>query len=155
MDPWTLNVRKLISIWIAVIEKLSGFCCSLYSRVIQLKYRWIRKCLVLFQVNNTIKWSSRWDYILESMPHTNIQWFSILNSLVIVLFLSGMVAMIMLRTLHKDIARYNQVNPLFYVTSCILLMQQVSCCCLCCFWHWKSSRFHCFVTFWNMLVFIC
>ncbi|KAJ4431373.1 hypothetical protein ANN_19970 [Periplaneta americana] len=63
-----------------------------------------------FVVNNTIKWSSRWDYILESMPHTNIQWFSILNSLVIVLFLSGMVAMIMLRTLHKDIARYNQID---------------------------------------------
>lgn len=36
--------------------------------------------------------------------------FSIMNSLVIVLFLSGMVAMIMLRTLHKDIARYNQVD---------------------------------------------
>ncbi|EFN74328.1 Transmembrane 9 superfamily member 2 [Camponotus floridanus] len=63
---------------------------------------------VKFVRNNTIKWSSRWDYILESMPHTNIQWFSILNSLIIVLFLSGMVAMIMLRTLHKDIARYNQ-----------------------------------------------
>ncbi len=44
------------------------------------------------------------------MPHTNIQWFSIMNSLVIVLFLSGMVAMIMLRTLHKDIARYNQID---------------------------------------------
>jgi transmembrane 9 superfamily protein 2/4 len=44
------------------------------------------------------------------MPHTNIQWFSILNSLIIVLFLSAMVAMIMLRTLHKDIARYNQVK---------------------------------------------
>ena len=43
------------------------------------------------------------------MPSANIQWFSILNSLVIVLFLSGMVAMILLRTLHKDIARYNQV----------------------------------------------
>ncbi|XP_042871776.1 transmembrane 9 superfamily member 2-like [Penaeus japonicus] len=56
------------------------------------------------------RWSSRWDYILDSMPHTNIQWFSILNSLVIVLFLSGMVAMIMLRTLHKDIARYNQID---------------------------------------------
>lgn len=65
---------------------------------------------VKFNPNNTIKWSSRWDYILESMPHTNIQWFSILNSLVIVLFLSGMVAMIMLRTLHKDIARYNQMD---------------------------------------------
>ena len=35
---------------------------------------------------------------------------SILNSLVIVVFLSGMVAMIMLRTLHKDIARYNQMD---------------------------------------------
>uniref|UniRef100_A0A8D3DE11 Transmembrane 9 superfamily member n=1 Tax=Scophthalmus maximus TaxID=52904 RepID=A0A8D3DE11_SCOMX len=63
---------------------------------------------VTFEENNSIKWASRWDYILVSMPHTNIQWFSIMNSLVIVLFLSGMVAMIMLRTLHKDIARYNQ-----------------------------------------------
>ena len=27
------------------------------------------------QQNAAIKWSSRWDYILESMPHTNIQWF--------------------------------------------------------------------------------
>uniref|UniRef100_A0A8C7DUZ0 Transmembrane 9 superfamily member n=1 Tax=Oncorhynchus kisutch TaxID=8019 RepID=A0A8C7DUZ0_ONCKI len=65
---------------------------------------------VTFEENNDIKWASRWDYILVSMPHTNIQWFSIMNSLVIVLFLSGMVAMIMLRTLHKDIARYNQVD---------------------------------------------
>ncbi|XP_022124982.1 transmembrane 9 superfamily member 2 [Pieris rapae] len=65
---------------------------------------------VHFIKNNTNKWSSRWDYILESMPQTNIQWFSILNSLVIVLFLSGMVAMILLRTLHKDIARYNQME---------------------------------------------
>uniref|UniRef100_A0AAX7UEP7 Transmembrane 9 superfamily member n=1 Tax=Astatotilapia calliptera TaxID=8154 RepID=A0AAX7UEP7_ASTCA len=69
---------------------------------------------VTFEEDNTIKWASRWDYILVSMPHTNIQWFRsedvIMNSLVIVLFLSGMVAMIMLRTLHKDIARYNQVD---------------------------------------------
>lgn len=27
------------------------------------------------QENNSIKWASRWDYILVSMPHTNIQWF--------------------------------------------------------------------------------
>ncbi|XP_039521682.1 transmembrane 9 superfamily member 2 isoform X2 [Pimephales promelas] len=65
---------------------------------------------VKFEQNNNIKWASRWDYILVSMPHSNIQWFSIMNSLVIVLFLSGMVAMIMLRTLHKDIARYNQMD---------------------------------------------
>uniref|UniRef100_UPI00358FFFF5 transmembrane 9 superfamily member 2-like isoform X1 n=1 Tax=Myxine glutinosa TaxID=7769 RepID=UPI00358FFFF5 len=63
---------------------------------------------ITFIKNDTISWASRWDYILESMPHSNIQWFSIINSLIIVLFLSGMVAMILLRTLHKDIARYNQ-----------------------------------------------
>jgi transmembrane 9 superfamily protein 2/4 len=33
-----------------------------------------------------------------------------MNSLVIVLFLSGMVGMILLRTLHRDIARYNQLD---------------------------------------------
>ncbi|XP_033638145.1 transmembrane 9 superfamily member 2-like [Asterias rubens] len=65
---------------------------------------------VNFVPNFEMRWASRWDYILESMPHTNIQWFSIMNSLVIVLFLSGMVAMIMLRTLHKDITRYNQMD---------------------------------------------
>uniref|UniRef100_A0A8C0S360 Transmembrane 9 superfamily member n=1 Tax=Canis lupus familiaris TaxID=9615 RepID=A0A8C0S360_CANLF len=66
---------------------------------------------VRFEENKNIRWASRWDYILESMPHTNIQWFSIMNSFVIILFLSGMVAMILLRTLHRDIIRYNQINP--------------------------------------------
>ncbi|WKY14534.1 hypothetical protein Q1695_000231 [Nippostrongylus brasiliensis] len=61
-------------------------------------------------VKTDVKWSSRWDYILDSIPHSNIQWFSIMNSLVIVLFLSGMVGMILMRTLHRDIARYNQLD---------------------------------------------
>jgi len=29
----------------------------------------------LFQENDEIKWSSRWDYILKSMPNTNNHWF--------------------------------------------------------------------------------
>jgi transmembrane 9 superfamily protein 2/4 len=64
---------------------------------------------VTFKGNDDIRWASRWDYILKSLPQTRIQWFSILNSLVIVIFLSGMVAMILLRTLHNDIARYNRM----------------------------------------------
>ncbi|KAL5661190.1 hypothetical protein ACJX0J_028315, partial [Zea mays] len=36
--------------------------------------------------------------------------FSIVNSLMIVLFLSGMVAMIMMITLYKDITNYNQLD---------------------------------------------
>ncbi|XP_070388474.1 transmembrane 9 superfamily member 2-like [Dermacentor albipictus] len=63
---------------------------------------------VTFVRNDRIRWSSRWDYILESMPQTEIHWFSIVNSVVIVLFLTGMVGMILLRTLHRDIARYNE-----------------------------------------------
>jgi len=56
-----------------------------------------------------IKWASRWDtYLL--MGDEQIHWFSIINSLMIVLFLSGMVAMIMMRTLHRDFNRYNAVE---------------------------------------------
>ncbi|KAH7281889.1 hypothetical protein KP509_35G001000 [Ceratopteris richardii] len=44
------------------------------------------------------------------MSDDQIHWFSIVNSLMIVLFLSGMVAMIMMRTLYQDIARYNQLE---------------------------------------------
>ncbi|URE21445.1 transmembrane 9 superfamily member [Musa troglodytarum] len=63
---------------------------------------------VTFQPSE-IKWASRWDtYLL--MNDDQIHWFSIINSLMIVLFLSGMVAMIMLRTLYRDIANYNQLE---------------------------------------------
>ncbi|KAJ4958526.1 hypothetical protein NE237_025637 [Protea cynaroides] len=56
-----------------------------------------------------VKWASRWDtYLL--MTDDQIHWFSIVNSLMIVLFLSGMVAMIMLRTLYRDISNYNQLD---------------------------------------------
>jgi len=56
-----------------------------------------------------IKWASRWDtYLL--MGDEQIHWFSIINSLMIVLFLSGMVAMIMMRTLHRDFNRYNSME---------------------------------------------
>lgn len=39
-----------------------------------------------------------------------MHWFSILNSLVIVFLLSGIVAMIMVRTLRRDLAEYNSVE---------------------------------------------
>ncbi|KAL3351922.1 hypothetical protein AABB24_020153 [Solanum stoloniferum] len=56
-----------------------------------------------------IRWASRWDtYLL--MNDDQIHWFSIINSLMIVLFLSGMVAMIMMRTLYRDITNYNQLE---------------------------------------------
>uniref|UniRef100_A0A0D6R1M1 Transmembrane 9 superfamily member n=1 Tax=Araucaria cunninghamii TaxID=56994 RepID=A0A0D6R1M1_ARACU len=63
---------------------------------------------VTFQ-DSPVKWASRWDtYLL--MTDDQIHWFSIINSLMIVLFLSGMVAMIMMRTLYRDISKYNQLE---------------------------------------------
>merc|ERR1719238_1725623 len=55
-----------------------------------------------------VRWAYRWDNYLR-MAGGQIHWFAILNSVVIVLFLSGMVAMILLRTLHRDIAKYNEL----------------------------------------------
>lgn len=56
-----------------------------------------------------VKWASRWDTYLK-MTDSQIHWFSIFNSIMIVLFLSGMVAMIMMRTLHRDLRRYNEIE---------------------------------------------
>jgi transmembrane 9 superfamily member 2/4 len=55
-----------------------------------------------------VRWASRWDNYLK-MTGGQIHWFSILNSLMIMLFLSGMVAMILLRTLWRDITKYNEL----------------------------------------------
>ncbi|KVH98698.1 Nonaspanin (TM9SF) [Cynara cardunculus var. scolymus] len=44
------------------------------------------------------------------MADDKVHWFSIVNSLMIVIFLSGMVAMIMLRVLYRDISKYNQLE---------------------------------------------
>ncbi|KAM7443026.1 Transmembrane 9 superfamily member 4 [Porites harrisoni] len=54
-----------------------------------------------------IVWASRWDTYL-AMSDVQIHWFAIVNSVVIVLFLSAIVSMIMIRTLRRDIARYNK-----------------------------------------------
>eukprot|EP00992_Anisonema_acinus_P016036 TRINITY_DN9989_c0_g1_i3.p1 TRINITY_DN9989_c0_g1~~TRINITY_DN9989_c0_g1_i3.p1 ORF type:complete len:494 (-),score=99.48 TRINITY_DN9989_c0_g1_i3:116-1597(-) len=58
--------------------------------------------------DDELSWGSRWDpYLASAETDSKIHWFSIVNSLLIILFLSGMVAMILLRALHKDFNRYN------------------------------------------------
>lgn len=54
-----------------------------------------------------IAWASRWDIYLR-MSDVQIHWFAICNSVAIVLFLSGILALIIIRTLRRDIARYNK-----------------------------------------------
>lgn len=47
-----------------------------------------------------VRWASRWDMYLE-MADVQIHWFSIINSVVVVFFLSGIITMIIIRTLRR------------------------------------------------------
>lgn len=53
-----------------------------------------------------VSWASRWDTYL-AMTDAQIHWFSIINSIIVIFFLSGILTMIMVRTLRRDIAKYN------------------------------------------------
>mmetsp|Transcript_151098 Transcript_151098/g.263346 ORF Transcript_151098/g.263346 Transcript_151098/m.263346 type:complete len:629 (+) Transcript_151098:122-2008(+) len=86
--------------------------CDLEDLTPQLDVSLIDSITYTYDVSWTaspIRWASRWDVYLR-MHEGQIHWFSIVNSLMIVLFLSGMVAMILLRTLHRDIAKYNDMT---------------------------------------------
>ena len=71
---------------------------------------------VIFQVvwqQSDIPWASRWDSYLK-MSDVKIHWFSIINSLVVVFFLAGILSMILIRSLRRDIAKYNREDePVF------------------------------------------
>ena len=66
---------------------------------------------VVWIENKELKWASRWDVYLSmgNRYKDDVHWFSIVNSLLIVLFLTMMVAMIMMRTLYRDLQRYNRI----------------------------------------------
>jgi transmembrane 9 superfamily protein 2/4 len=55
-----------------------------------------------------IKWASRWDVYLN-MRNDQIHWFSIINSVIVLVFLSAIVAIILVRILRRDLAMYNEL----------------------------------------------
>ena len=63
-------------------------------------------------VESELDWADRWDVYLIGSPDDEIHYFAIVNSLMIVLFLTGAIATIMIRTLRKDIAGYNEMQTL-------------------------------------------
>lgn len=56
-----------------------------------------------------IVWASRWDAYLK-MNGDQVHWFSILNSLMVIVFLAGMVFVILLRSVHRDLAKIEQMD---------------------------------------------
>ncbi|CAJ1946405.1 unnamed protein product [Cylindrotheca closterium] len=63
-------------------------------------------------IKNDLDWTDRWDVYLIGSPDDDIHYYSIINSLMIVLFMTGATATIMIRTLRKDIAGYNEMQAL-------------------------------------------
>lgn len=55
-----------------------------------------------------VEWASRWDAYLR-MPNGSVHWFSILNSLLVVLVMSVIVAVILMRTVRRDLAKYEEL----------------------------------------------
>lgn len=89
----TLNLLKLIS-----------FSYSSHSH-----YRPIIFTYSTAWVSSTIPFEKRFNRYLEyNFVESQIHWFSIFNSFMIVVFLAGLVTLIMMRTLKLDYIRYSQ-----------------------------------------------
>jgi transmembrane 9 superfamily protein 2/4 len=56
-----------------------------------------------------IRWPSRWDAYLK-MEGARVHWFSILNSLMVISFLAGIVFVIFLRTVRRDLTKYEELD---------------------------------------------
>ena len=59
---------------------------------------------VVFE-KSEIRWPSRWDAYLK-MEGARVHWFSILNSLMVISFLVGIVFVIFLRSVRRDLTKY-------------------------------------------------
>eukprot|EP00915_Cephaloidophora_sp_WS-2016_P006516 GHVH01008797.1.p1 GENE.GHVH01008797.1~~GHVH01008797.1.p1 ORF type:complete len:649 (+),score=76.50 GHVH01008797.1:96-2042(+) len=56
-------------------------------------------------------WATRWDnYLKASEEETEIHWLSLLDSLLVTFTLGLMCGSVLLRTVHQDIARYNNLE---------------------------------------------
>ena len=87
------------------------------SRYVKLKQTGTQPLSILYSyevewVESDLQWADRWDVYLLSAPEDDLHYFSIVNSLMIVLFLTGAIGTIMIRTLRKDISVYNELDTL-------------------------------------------
>jgi len=59
-------------------------------------------------------WSSRWDVYLseDHLVPAKVHWYSITNSILVVIFLSLLVVSMLVRNLRRDIAAYNALSAL-------------------------------------------
>lgn len=58
-----------------------------------------------------VRWASRWDIYMseDHLVPAQVHWYSIVNSVLVVVFLSCLVLSILVRNLRKDIMTYNEI----------------------------------------------
>lgn len=68
---------------------------------------------VLFEETTEVEWSTRWDiYMQTSKTESRVHLVSVLNSTLVVILLSAIVAIILIRALKRDIAQFNDPEAL-------------------------------------------
>jgi transmembrane 9 superfamily protein 2/4 len=65
---------------------------------------------VIWRENSRLTWADRWDtyFRMDDLVPAKIHWYAIANSLMVALVLTGMVVTILIRSLRRDINRYNK-----------------------------------------------
>ncbi|KAJ0089994.1 hypothetical protein Patl1_14822 [Pistacia atlantica] len=82
------------------------------SNIVSMPIKEGQPIVFTYEVNfdmSDIKWPSRWDAYLK-MEGSKVHWFSILNSLMVITFLAGIVLVIFLRTVRRDLTRYEELD---------------------------------------------
>jgi transmembrane 9 superfamily protein 2/4 len=65
----------------------------------------------VFWQKSDLKWTDRWDiYLLGRVDDTSSHHMSLINSTMVVLFLGSLVAIILVRSLRRDLSVYNEIN---------------------------------------------
>jgi transmembrane 9 superfamily protein 2/4 len=64
-------------------------------------------------IDSPTKWSSRWDHYMLSHKDDNIHWLSFLNSTIVILIFTILLAHIFCRSLKRDIDYINTVSNIF------------------------------------------
>ncbi|GMH20588.1 hypothetical protein Nepgr_022429 [Nepenthes gracilis] len=104
--PHVLNAAKDLKMYDRFPSKIN--CNPTVPMVIKENQQVIFTYEVEF-VESDIKWPSRWDAYLK-MEGAKVHWFSILNSLMVITFLAGIVLVIFLRTVRRDLTRYEELD---------------------------------------------
>jgi transmembrane 9 superfamily protein 2/4 len=79
-------------------------------------------------INSPTSWATRWDIYLSmgGQTHDDVHWLSITNSILVAIFLTALVALILVRTLRKGKSKRKNIFEFcfwnFHLTLCLNIM---------------------------------